>query len=66
MPVFEVTETDIVVKAKCYHIKAETAQEALDLYTDKLAGTLIPVRQYTRGLRKDEQDDVTVNQNPID
>lgn len=65
MAKFEITETDIVVKAKCYHVEAETAEEALNLYCEKLAGTLMPVRQYTRGLRKDEKDDVVVNPNPI-
>ncbi len=66
MGIFVVNDVDIVVKVREYHIEAETAEEALDKYCNELAGSIMPARTYTRGLREGDKADVVVEPNPID
>jgi hypothetical protein len=66
MALFKVNDVNIVVKVQEYHIEAETAEEALDKYCNELAGSIMPAKTYTRGLREGDKADVIVEPNPID
>jgi hypothetical protein len=65
MKTFKIEDIELVAKITEYHIEAETAQEALDLYCEKLAGTLPVIRRYTRPMKEGDIEDVTVNPTPI-
>ena len=66
MTLFKVKDIEIVVRIQEYHIKAETAEEALNKYCNELAGSIIPVKTYIRDLCKGDKADVIVEPNPID
>lgn len=56
MPIFKIEDRQIVVEVEVYEVEAATAEEALDLYCDELAGSISPVRVYTREPIKGEEE----------
>lgn len=57
MPVFKIKDVEKCYNVCIYEVQAETAEEALELYCNELAGSLEPVNDY---YESDEKEDVTV------
>jgi len=46
MPKFKIKETEKVMMSYIYEVEAPSAEAALDLYTDELAGSLEPINEF--------------------
>ena len=53
MKKFKIIDTEKHM-TEIYHVEAKTAQEAFDLYINKLAGSLIPVDSFYNPESEDE------------
>ncbi len=58
MPNFKIKETELMIREDIYMVEAETKEKAVELYCDKLAGSIEPTSSDFRYPEKDERGDI--------
>ena len=58
MKTFKVQVTEKVMSVQEYEVEAESEQEAIDLYSEELAGSIEPTNYYERPIKPGEEEDI--------
>lgn len=60
MKTFRVKVTEKILLTQIFEVEAETEQDAIELYSEELAGSIEPVEEWTSELKKDDVEDVVI------